>query len=185
VSHFSEIETEITDIQALREVVKAMGFELVENGVVRGWGSNKTTADYVIKLPDGYDVGFVRKGNRYKAVADLWNNHVEKYMGKGLSRLKKEYARRFILRRAREKGYSVIKNNENYIELMTPEGATIKFSIDETGNYTVHVTGAPGGQCLNLTEPFETGRAKRAFTDEYYRTNERIRVGVDGSNLCG
>jgi len=187
MSHFSEIKTEFSNLEALRNAVKALGFELQENGIVRGYGGNTTYAQYVIKLPDGYDLGFNYNPatKTFTAVGDFWNNHIEKYLGKGLSKLKAEYARQHIILTARRKGHMIIFQNEHTIKVRTPEGAVITFNIDEEGNYTTHVHGIRGQSCIELTKDYESGEVKRTMTAEFFeRERSKIRL-IDGSTLCG
>jgi hypothetical protein len=189
MSHFSQVETEFTNLEALKAAVKALGFELVENAEVRGWNGIKTRAQYVIKLPDGYDLGFNYNSatKTFTAVGDFYQDHIEKYMGKRLSKLKAEYVRQHIILTARRKGHMVLMANDHCVKVRTPDGATIVFSLDENGNYSTVVHGASGQNCLKLTEDYESGTVKRAFTTEYFereRGKTRIRVG-DGSTFCG
>ena len=187
MSHFSQVQTEFTNLDALKEAVRALGFELQKGGIVRGYGGNKTTAQYVIKLPDGYDLGFNYDGQKFTAVGDFWNNHIEKYMGKRLSKLKAEYARKHIILTARRKGHMVLFQSDHTIKVRTLEGAIITFTIDTDGSYTTHVQGLPGQSCTKLTEDYESGNVKRTYTSEYFereRTKVKHRI-VDGSGLCG
>ena len=120
-------------------------------------------------------------------MGDFWNNHIEKYLGKNLSKLKTAYAKQHIILTARRQGHMVIFQNDYVVKVRTPDGAMISFTFDENGNYTTHVQGLPGTSCTKLTEPYESGQVKRAYTAEYFekeRTKVKQRV-FDGSTLCG
>lgn len=50
MSHFTEIKTQIKDIEALRSLCQEIGLGLLENAEARGYYENKTKGDYVIRL---------------------------------------------------------------------------------------------------------------------------------------
>jgi len=188
MSHFSQVQTQITNIEALKAAVKALGFELQENAVVRGYGSQTTTAQLVIKLPGKYDCGFNynQATKSYTAVADFYDNHVEKHLGKDLSKLKQEYARQHIILTARKKGHLVLFKNQHTIKVRTQEGAILTFNIDEQGNYTTKVQNVTGKQCTQLTQDYESGQVKRALTSDYFNEKTKIKQKIiDGNQLCG
>ena len=56
MSHFTTIKTQIKDIQALRSACDELGLSLVQNGKARGYSTNKTKGDYVIRLKGPYDI---------------------------------------------------------------------------------------------------------------------------------
>ena len=47
MSHFTEIKTQIKDIEALRLACQELGLSLVPNADARGYYENKTRGDYV------------------------------------------------------------------------------------------------------------------------------------------
>ena len=56
MSHFTEIKTQIKDIEALRCACRELGFALLQNAEARGYYENKTKGDYVIQLKGPYDI---------------------------------------------------------------------------------------------------------------------------------
>lgn len=63
-------EERITDIEALKSAAKDLNMTLVEKGQVRYYHGTKD-ADYVLKLPGKYDLGFVKqKDGSYQFLAD-------------------------------------------------------------------------------------------------------------------
>lgn len=72
MSHFTRVKVRIRNREQLIAALKNLGHEVEEKSEVRGWRGNTTTADVVVRMPDGYDVGFVRssRGEDYQAVAD-------------------------------------------------------------------------------------------------------------------
>ena len=55
MSHFTEIKTQIKDIEALRQTCQELGLSLIPNTEARGYYENKTKGDYVIQLKGPYD----------------------------------------------------------------------------------------------------------------------------------
>ena len=53
-------EEKIADLDALKAAAKDLGLELVEKGQVRYYSGTKA-ADWVLKLPGKYDLGFVKQ----------------------------------------------------------------------------------------------------------------------------
>ena len=47
MSHFTEIKTQIKDIEALRLACQELGLNLLQNAEARGYYENKTKGDYV------------------------------------------------------------------------------------------------------------------------------------------
>ncbi len=113
MSHFVSISLKIKDIEALRRAVNVLGYTLIENAIARGYRNKK--ADYVIRLSGPYDVAVVRKGDYYELEADFWQGHVERELGKGLSKLKREYAKQLALAVAEQNGFELesMREEEN------------------------------------------------------------------------
>jgi hypothetical protein len=57
MSHFTEIKTQIKDIEALRLACQELGLSLVPNTEARGYYENKSKGDYVVQLKGPYDLG--------------------------------------------------------------------------------------------------------------------------------
>ena len=56
MSHFTEIKTQIKDIEALHAACQELGLTLLQNAEARGYYENKTKGDYVIQLKGPYDI---------------------------------------------------------------------------------------------------------------------------------
>jgi hypothetical protein len=56
MSHFTEITTQIKDIEALRLACQELGLNLLQSADARGYYDNKTKGDYVIQLKGPYDI---------------------------------------------------------------------------------------------------------------------------------
>ena len=108
MSHFTQIDIEIRDTEALRTACDELGLTLKKNAEARGFGGNHRKGEYVIKLKGPYDIALnSRKDGIYKAETDLWEGHVENELGPGMGRLKQLYAVHKTTREARRKGYTV------------------------------------------------------------------------------
>ncbi len=79
MSHFTEIKTQIKDIEALRSACQELGLTLLQNAEARGYYENKTKGDYVVQLKGPYDIALNKQTDgTYGLTADLWQGHVEK-----------------------------------------------------------------------------------------------------------
>ncbi len=108
MSHFTEIKTQIKDIEALRSACQELGLTLLPNAEARGYYENKTKGDYVIKLIGPYDIAVNRQTDgSFGLTADLWNGHVEKEVGQGYGKLLQLYGVHKATMEARKKGHLV------------------------------------------------------------------------------
>ena len=106
MSHFTSIQTQIKDLDALAAACKELGVELVHGGTARGYATNTRTGDAVIKLKGPYDIALNRQedGN-YALTTDWWGGHVEKEVGTNFTRLIQLYGVHKAMREAKKKGY--------------------------------------------------------------------------------
>ena len=110
MSHFTTIKTQIKDITALRAAVAELGLQLLANAEARGYISNKTKGDLVIRLKGPYDIALNRQPNdTYGLTTDWWNGHVEREVGKDFGRLLQLYGVHKTTLEARKKGLSVLR----------------------------------------------------------------------------
>lgn len=119
-------EERITDIEALRTAAKDLNLELQQHGQVRYYYGTKS-ADYVLKLPGKYDLGFVKQPDgSYQFLADneLVGGRVSsdgygrgdqgrKILGENCQNLYQRYRYRQFERRAKARGLSVIERGYN------------------------------------------------------------------------
>ena len=88
MSHFTEIKTQIKDIEALRLAVQEMGLTLLQNADARGYYENTTKGEYVVRLKDPYDIAVNKQPDgTFGLTADLWQGHVEQEVGQGYGKL--------------------------------------------------------------------------------------------------
>jgi hypothetical protein len=108
MSHFTTINTQIKDIEALREACAELGLELLQGAEARGYGSNRQRGDFVIRLKGPYDVALNRQTDAsYGLSTDWWDGHVEKEVGSNYGRLLQLYAAHKTAREARKRGLTV------------------------------------------------------------------------------
>ena len=78
MSHFTQVETKINDLVALKAACVEMGLEFEEASEnelvkVRGWKGSSLTAVAKIKGSKSYDIGLqLTEEGTYKLVADWW-----------------------------------------------------------------------------------------------------------------
>ena len=78
MSHFTQVETKINDLVALKAALQEMGMELEEATQgqlvkVRGWKGSTLTAEAKIQASQSYDIGLQLTGDgTYRLVADWW-----------------------------------------------------------------------------------------------------------------
>jgi hypothetical protein len=119
-------EERITDIEALKSAAKDLKLELTEKGPVRYYYGAQE-ADYVLKLPGKYDLGFIKQGDgTYQFLADneLIGGRAgtdgygrgdagRKVLGENCQNLYQRYRYRQFERRARARGLLVTERGRN------------------------------------------------------------------------
>lgn len=108
MSHFTTIQTQIKDIEALRDACAELGLGLLQNAEARGYGGNHQRGDFIIRLKGPYDVALNRQTDgTYGLSTDWWDGHVEKEIGSKYGRLLQLYAVHKAAREARKRGLTV------------------------------------------------------------------------------
>ena len=118
MSHFTTIETQIKDIEAVRSACAEMGLTIANNTHARGYGQNRIPGDYVIRLNGPYDVALNQEQDgTFRLTTDWWGNHVEKEVGKNFGKLLQLYAVHKATREAKKRGLRVRRQNQNTGEI--------------------------------------------------------------------
>ena len=113
MSHFTEIKTQIKDIEALRSACLEMGLPLLQNTEARGYYENKTKGDYVVRLIGPYDIALNKQADgTFGLTADFYQGHVEQEVGKGYGKLLQLYGVHKATLEARKKGLSVLRRHQ-------------------------------------------------------------------------
>lgn len=108
MSHFTTIQTQVRDIEALREACTELGFPLCENAQARGYSDNRVPGELVIRLKGPYDIAMNRQADgSWGMTTDWWSGHVEREVGANYGRLLQLYGVYKTIREARRKGYGV------------------------------------------------------------------------------
>ncbi|MEM9218287.1 MAG: DUF1257 domain-containing protein [Cyanobacteria bacterium P01_F01_bin.150] len=106
MSHFTRIKIQIKDSNLLLQTLNELGYTVEQNVSVRGYGGHTTTAEYVIRRENGYDVGF-QKGSdgNYEMVADFSSARLNTKEFAGA--IQQKYAHNVLLQSVSEQGYTV------------------------------------------------------------------------------
>lgn len=124
MSHFSTIQTELRDRDALLAALDDLGYSASEGSQsVRGYRGQQVTAELAIRQEQGGDIGFRLnpESGCYELVADLelWRQPVPVELF--LSQLNQRYALRTILAATAEEGFQVseqVQQHDGSIELV-------------------------------------------------------------------
>jgi hypothetical protein len=112
MSHFTNVKTKITDLEALKAALADLGHQVVEGDVaVRGWRNTSQRAELAVRL-GSFDVGFSRGADgTYDVVADWWG--VKTYDGVAqpefMRRVTQRYAYHKVLGEVRRQGYALVE----------------------------------------------------------------------------
>lgn len=109
MSHFTKIKTTFTDREALKRALVAQGHEVRDGQAVAGWLGRTVDAEFKIEASIGsnYEIGFIRKGDRYELVSDWTMNGVNK--GRFVRSLSRAYGREVVLAKLEGQGFIVEK----------------------------------------------------------------------------
>jgi hypothetical protein len=105
VSHFSTISIEIKNGDLLKQTLEDLGYPVKENTLVRGYLGNTAIAEYVIPMPNTYDIGFRKIDDRYEFIADLWGLglNMEDFLGA----IAQQYATKTVVQSAIQQGFDI------------------------------------------------------------------------------
>lgn len=105
MSHFTTIAIEIKNGDLLKQALEALGYPVKQNTLVRGYLGDTTVAEYVIPMPNAYDIGFRKQGEQYELIADMWGlaMNVEEFLGA----MSQQYAAKTVLESATQQGFAI------------------------------------------------------------------------------
>jgi hypothetical protein len=108
MSHFTTIQTQVRDLDALRHALGELNVTLHEKTTARGYAGNKLQGDYVIRLQGPYDIALNQTPDgSYGLTTDWWDGHVEKEVGAKFGRLLQLYGIHKTTIEARKRGHFV------------------------------------------------------------------------------
>lgn len=114
MSHFSQIKTQIRNLESLKEALCDLGIDWKEGpSEVRGYRGQTHAAEITVEQDNGYDIGFKWNGKEYELVADLqyWkqNHSVEGF----LRQVTQRYAYQTVLKETANAGFQVAEQKQN------------------------------------------------------------------------
>lgn len=110
MSHYTTIQTQIKNLDALRAACAELQLPLVPKAMARGY-AQPIQGEHVIQLKGPYDIAVNRQPDgTYALTTDWWLGHVEKEVGSGFGRLLQLYGVHQATITARKRGYSVQRN---------------------------------------------------------------------------
>jgi hypothetical protein len=111
MSHWTEMQTEITDLEALRAACAELGLAVLDDVHARGFAGQRRLARYVIKCPGRYDIAVDRDEatGHLKLNTDWWGGDVEKVVGKDYGKLLQLYGVHKATAAAQAKRYRVTR----------------------------------------------------------------------------
>ena len=134
MSHFTTIQTQIKDLDALVCACVELGIKLVPDSTCRGYAGVVRQAPYVIKLKGPYDIAVEpAKGKdandherTYGLTTDWWDGHVAKEVGIGYGRLLQSYGVHKTIREASLRGLRTTRRTQaDGSILLTLEGGSL------------------------------------------------------------
>ncbi len=105
MSHFTTIKIAIKHGEILHNVLQELGYQVELNTTVRGYQGNTTSAEYVIRQSNGYDLGFRRQSDGYELVADFWGANLNEKQF--LNSIGQKYAHQTLIESVREQGFEI------------------------------------------------------------------------------
>lgn len=105
MSHFTTIKIQIKNGKILHQVLQELGYEVECNTKVRGFIGQKTSAEYVIRQKNGYDLGFRLNGESYEIVADFWGAKINQK--EFVNSISQKYAHKTLMQSVQEQGFDV------------------------------------------------------------------------------
>ncbi|WP_020614514.1 DUF1257 domain-containing protein [Sediminispirochaeta bajacaliforniensis] len=120
MSHFTQVKTQIKEMEMLKKALEALGMEFTEAKegeklMVKGWEDRSVEAELSINPGCSYGIAVTTAENGYELNADWWA--IETYTGKTrekiLGSIEKQYAYETVMDKVRKQGYSVVTEEES------------------------------------------------------------------------
>lgn len=114
MSHFSQIKTQIRNLNSLQAALTDLGIDWKSGSkTVRGYRGQTRNAEITIEQENGYDVGFSWNGKEYELVADLqyWQQSwsVEGF----LRQVTQRYAYHTVVNETARQGFHIAEQQQN------------------------------------------------------------------------
>jgi len=114
MSHFSQIKTQIRNLDALKLALTDLQVDWKTGPQpVRGYQQQVRSADVVVKQGNGYDLGFSWNGKEYELVTDLdfWQQNLS--VNGFLNQVTQRYAYHTVMHETAQQGFQVAEQQEN------------------------------------------------------------------------
>lgn len=105
MSHFSTIKLQFKNGHLLQQTLEEMGYTVTPNTVIRGYRGNTTTAEYIIRQDNGFDIGFRWNQETYEMVTDLWGISLD--LEQLQQQLAQKYAHKTLLTEIDRQGFDL------------------------------------------------------------------------------
>ena len=129
MSHFTTIQTQVKDLEALRDACAEMDLMLEAGIMCRGYAGTNRTAFRIIRLKGPYDIAVdpsAEEDGSYALTTDWWGGHVEREVGAGYGRLLQAYGVHKAIHEARIRGLRFSRQVEaDGCILLTLEGGAL------------------------------------------------------------
>ncbi len=114
MSHFSQIKTQIRNLDSLTEALTDLGINWKPGTrEVRGYQGQTHTAEVTIEQDNGYDIGFKWNGKEYELVSDLqyWQQNLS--VDGFLRQVTQRYAYHTVVKETTRAGFEVAEQQKN------------------------------------------------------------------------
>lgn len=118
MSHFTTVKTKIYEKSTLCEVIRQLGYELLEDKELIGYGGAVQHVDFQVKVRKGYNIGFRKTKGSYNLIGDTFMNPNYNTI---TSNILQTYASRIVMRNVEAMGYTTVKrtiDKNNTIKLV-------------------------------------------------------------------
>lgn len=121
MSHISQIEMEILDLETLIKACSRLGLKFLKDHRQFLYYGGNQACDHAITVPSAsYQIGVVQNGGKYELQWDSWSSGgLERELGPGAGKLKQAYAIERVRSEAKTQGYKVREvKQDNSIRLI-------------------------------------------------------------------
>jgi hypothetical protein len=105
MSHFTSIKVQIKNGELLRQSLVELGYQVETDTMVRGYQGDRTTAEYVVRQSNGYDLGFRSQGEEFEMVADFWGARIDQKAF--VNALTQKYAHKSLMATVQNQGFAI------------------------------------------------------------------------------
>lgn len=114
MSHFSQIKTQIRNLESLKEALTDLGINWKPGTrEVRGYRGQTHAAEVTIEQDNGYDIGFKWNGKEYELVSDLQYWQQKLSVDGFLRQVTQRYAYHTVVKESTRAGFQVAEQQKN------------------------------------------------------------------------